>query len=284
MDRLRRSLSLAPLAFALPALADDEMARLEREVGGRIGFCAIDGSTGQVLLSHRADESFAMCSTFKLLLAAAVLAEVDAGRLKLDQRIAFGLQDLRSHAPVTGTALGDKAHVELTVAQLCAAIVHVSDNPAANLLLERIQGPAGLTRFLRELGDDVTRLDRWELELNSNLPGDPRDTTSPAAMAESTRKLLLGERLSKASRDRLTTWLRESSTGLQRLRAGLPVGWKAGDKTGTGARGAVNDVAVAWPPGRAPVVMACYLDGSSRLTAELQGVHARLARLLTQVP
>lgn len=169
----------------------------------------------------------------------------------------------------------------MTVEELCAAAVELSDNPAANLLLAQIGGPAGLTRYLRSIGDEVTRLDRNELALNSNLRGDPRDTTTPYAMAHSVAGLVTGDVLSAAAREKLQSWLRASPTGARRIRAGIPRSWTAGDKTGTGANGAVNDVAVLWPPGRAPIVVAVYMSESSRPVAELEPLHAESAQAIS---
>jgi len=170
----------------------------------------------------------------------------------------------------------------LSIRELCAAAVELSDNVAANLLLPLIGGPAGLTAFMRESGDTVTRLDRNEPELNSNLPDDLRDTSSPRALVESMQRLLLGPRLAAPSRAALIAWLTNSRTGLQRLRAGLPADWRAGDKTGTGPRGAVNDAAIAWPAGRAPILIAVLMSGSPHPAALLGEAHAQIARLVAQ--
>jgi len=258
-----------------PAPADP-LARLEQRVGGRIGVFALDAGTG-ASLEHRADERFAMCSTFKWTLAAAVLASVDRGQLRLAQPVAYGETDLLGHAPVA------RAHVaegRMTVEDLARAAVVVSDNTAANLLLAQIGGPPGLTRFFREIGDTVTRLDRDEPTLNTNAPGDPRDTTTPRAMALALRAVLTGDVLSPASRDRLTRWLVECETGLARLRAGLPTGWRVGDKTGTGANGACNDVAIAWPPAGGTWLIAAYMSESAAPPAELNAAHAEIGRLV----
>jgi beta-lactamase class A len=168
----------------------------------------------------------------------------------------------------------------MSVRDLCAATVTVSDNPAANILLAAIDGPAGLTQFMRSIGDRVTRLDRTELELNTNLPGDPRDTTTPQAIANSMEKVLLGDVLSTQSRLQLIAWLRQSTTGMRRLRAGLPAHWKVGDKTGTGANGATNDVMIAWPPGRSAVIAAVYLSESTQPVSALEQAHAAIGRVL----
>lgn len=246
--------------------------------GNRLGVAVIDTGTGR-RWSYQGDQRFAMASTFKVVLAAAILAKVDAGRMSLSQEIPYSAADMVSHAPVTQANL---AAGRLSVGRLCQAIVEVSDNPAANLLLRPIGGPQGLTAFIRASGDGITRLDRYETELNENLPGDPRDTTTPIAMAGLLRTLLVGDRLSPDSRARLIGWMVGASTGLDRLRAGFPAGWRVGDKTGSGARGAHNDVAIAWPPGagRAPLIIASYLDAPDHDAARRNATHAAVARIV----
>lgn len=234
----------------------------------------LDTQTGREL-GHREDERFAMASTFKWVLAACVLAAVDRGELRLEESIPFGSADLLEHAPVAREHVGEGV---LSVEDLLEAAVVVSDNTAANLLLQKIGGPAGLTTFVRSLGDQVTRLDRMEPELNENAPGDPRDTTSPRAMVGLAQRLLLGETLRASSRERLLSWLVACATGRNRLRAGLPADWKAGDKTGGGAHAAVNDVAIAWPLGQRPILIASYLSEGFADLPELEAVHAEVAR------
>jgi beta-lactamase class A len=241
--------------------------------GGRLGIAALDTGSGRWLL-HDENGRYAMASTFKLALAGAILAEVEQGRLGLDQELAFGRADLVPYAPVIEANL---ERGRLPVRRLCAAIVEVSDNAAANILLARIGGPQGLTRFVRAAGDPVTRLDRTETELNTNLPGDPRDTTSPAAMVGLMRALLLDGPLSPDSRGRLMGWMEGATTGLQRLRAGFPAGWRVGDKTGNGANGAANDIAFAIPPGRAPILIACYQSGGTAERPARDALHAAVA-------
>lgn len=244
--------------------------------GARMGVAARDTGSGRTIGTD-VNARYAMASTFKALLAAAVLAAVDAGRLRRDQPVRFSASDVLEYAPVVKANL---SRGTLTLEALCAAAVEVSDNSAANLLLDRIGGPAGLTRFLRDQGDAVTRLDRTEPALNENLPGDPRDTTTPAAMIASMQSLLVGRTLSEASGTRLEGWMTTSGTGLARLRAGLPAGWRAGDKTGTGARGANNDIAIVRPPGRAPILIASYQDGGDAPLAVRNAAHASVARLV----
>ncbi|HEU4580268.1 MAG TPA: class A beta-lactamase [Polyangiaceae bacterium] len=266
----------APPGASAPRAAAADSApfgAIEQRVGGRVGVCALDLQTGR-RWAQRADERFAMCSTFKWLLAAQVLAQVDQGQLRLEQRVAYGAGDLLEYAPVTREQVGGGS---LSVEELARAAVVVSDNTAANLLLAQLGGPASLTRFCRALGDATSRLDRTEPDLNSNQPGDDRDTTSPAAMVELMRRILCGTVLSPAGRERLVGWLRACETGHQRLRAGLPADWQVGDKTGTGNHGACNDVAIAVPPGQSPVLLAVYLSESAAGLEVLQSAHREVA-------
>ena len=232
----------------------DRCARIERGVHGRLGVAVLDTAAG-MLSGHRLDERFPMCSTFKFLAAALVLARVDAGQEQLDRRVLITKADLLDWAPVTGKHLGQA----LSVAELCEAAITVSDNPAANLLLASVGGPAGVTAFARRIGDDATRLDRTEPALSESRPGDPRDTSTPRAMAQTLRTLLLGTALSERSRARLVQWMTATSTGAARLPAGLPPGWRIAHKTGSGRLGTTNDVGVLWPPGHAPWVVVSYL-------------------------
>ncbi|WP_284614692.1 class A beta-lactamase [Aquabacterium humicola] len=238
----------------------DPWARIEATSGGRLGIAVLDTATGR-LDGHRLDERFPMASTFKWLVAALVLQRVDHALEQLERRIRYGREVLIAHSPVTERHAGAEG---ITVRALCEAIVTVSDNAGANLLLDSFGGPAALTRFARSLGDGMTRLDRRELALNEARPGDPRDTTTPRAMAGLLNRAVLGDVLSPASRALLVQWLEAARTGLTRLRAALPADWRAGDKTGSGQRGTSNDVAVFWPPQRAPLVVAAYLTGSDR--------------------
>ncbi len=266
----------APVASAPSRHTEDPFAGVEAAVGGRVGVFALD--TGSLeALAHRPDERFAMCSTFKWALAAAVLARVDHGDDTLGRRVAYSERELLEYAPVT------RAHAAvgyMTVEALAAAAVTVSDNTAANLLLQTMGGPAGLTRFFRAHGDNVTRLDRSEPALNTNLPGDPRDTTSPRAMVGAMRRVLTGDALSAASRARLLGWLEACRTGRDKLRAGLPSGWVAGDKTGSGEHGASNDVAIVWPPRRRPILIAAYLSGGSKAPRARDAAHAEIGRIV----
>lgn len=254
----------------------EALARLEARVGGRIGVFAVDTRTGKSL-GFRPDERFAMCSTFKWVLAATVLAQVDAGRLTLGERIPYGPADLLEYAPITGAHVAQGA---MTVEALTRATVIVSDNTAANLLLARLGGPSAVTQFARSHGDGVTRLDRNEPALNAPPPGDSRDTTTPRAMVELMRRVLVGGGLRAGSRDRLLGWLRDCETGKKRLRAGLPRDWIVGDKTGSGPRGAFNDVAIAWPPGRPPILVAAYMSDSKSPMESLNAAHAEIGRLV----
>jgi len=236
-----------------------DFAKIEADIRGRLGVAALDTLT-QARVAHRADERFPMCSTFKLLAGAAVLARVDAGKERLDRRIRFEARDVVVYSPITKEGAGGEG---MSLAELCEAAMTVSDNTAGNLLLATLGGPAGLTAYARSLGDAVTQLDRIEPDLNEAIAGDPRDTTSPAAMLSNLHALVLGNALTASSKDQLTRWLLGNKTGNTRLRAGLPSGWRVGDKTGSGERGTTNDVGVIWPQERAPVLVSIYLTGTS---------------------
>jgi beta-lactamase class A len=257
-----------------PGVADLE--DIERRLRGRLGVAALDVASGR-RLTLREHERFPMCSTFKWLLAAQVLARVDAGQEQLDRTIAYDDRDLLDYAPITRARVAAGA---MPVEDLCDAIVRHSDNTAANLLLATVGGPAGLTAYCRTIGDTVTRLDRMEPDLNSALPGDPRDTTTPSAMVSSLRSVLLGDLLSAASRERLIRWLVGNTTGDAKLRAGLPDSWRIGDKTGMGANGATNDVAIAWPRADKPVLIASYLTGTDAPVGDRNAALADVARVV----
>ncbi|MFF2049403.1 L2 family extended-spectrum class A beta-lactamase [Stenotrophomonas bentonitica] len=248
-----------PLPSPQPAVAAKDFAALEAASGGRLGVTLLNTGTGW-RTGNRQDERFPMCSTFKFVLSAAVLHLADQGRLALDQRIPVRQQDMLSHAPVTTRHIGK----DVTVRDLCRATMITSDNPAANLLLGVVGGPAGVTAFLRANGDAVTRNDRLEPEMNRFTPGDPRDTTSPAAMAASLQRFVLGDVLKPASRQQLADWLIDNETGDARLRAGLSKAWRVGDKTGSNGEDTTNDIAILWPlAGGAPWVLTSYLQGAT---------------------
>lgn len=276
---------VAPLghrAAAAPApdAATARIAAIEQRNGGRLGVAMLDTASGQSVL-HRPDERFAMCSTFKLLAAAAVLRQVDVGDERLDRMIPYGSEDLLAYAPVTKTHVGEGG---MRLGALCAAAIDWSDNTAANLILRTLGGPAGWTRYVRSLGDAVTRLDRDEPTLNTAIAGDPRDTTSPRAMLDDMRAVLLGTQLSPASRAQLADWLIADRVGGPRLRAGLPASWRVGDKTGSGDNATANTLAILWPPARPPILVAVYYTGGPGSADARNAVHAEIGRLIaTQV-
>ena len=219
-----------------------EAARIEKNVKGRLGIAVLGVNSG-TRFSYREAERFPLCSTFKLLAAACVLRHIDRGTQKLDRRVVFGRGDLVTYSPVTEKHTGGG----MTIAELCEAAITLSDNTAGNLILASIGGPQGFTNFVRSLGDNVTRLDRIETALNEATPGDPRDTTTPGMMAEDIRQLLFGDALQAQSKEQLKAWLLASKTGGDRMLAGLPEGWRVGDKTGTGGHDSTNDAGVIWP-------------------------------------
>lgn len=273
---------LSRASHASPSVDDPVLSTIravERRLGARLGVALRDVQTGRTW-SHRADERFPMCSTFKVLAAAAILARVDAGTETLDRRVPVTPADLVPYAPVTEKAVGKS----LSLAELCAAAITLSDNAAANLILRALEGPEGLTRFLRGLGDTLTRLDRWEPDLNEATPGDPRDTTTPEAMIADLDRLLLGDALRPASRAQLAAWLSANKTGDTKVRAGVPATWRVGDKTGSGGHGSNNDSGILWPPAmpqpRKPILFAIYMTETKASLADKNAGMADIARAL----
>ena len=247
-------LSLSSRAFAqFSSDATHQFAELEAKFNARLGLFALDTATGSHI-QHRAVERFPLLSTFKIMAVAAVLKRSEREAELLNQRIRYGKNNLVTYSPITENHLDDG----MKVGELCAAALQYSDNTAANLLLRLIGGPRALTRFARATGNDSFRLDRWETALNAAIPGDARDTATPEAMARSLRNFTLGNALSPTSRAQFIEWLTGNTTGDKRIRAAVPATWRVGDKTGSGDYGSANDIAVIFPPNRAPIVLAIY--------------------------
>jgi beta-lactamase class A len=268
---LLASPALARQAAPITALTD-----YERGSRGHIGVYAKNLRTGSEV-TWRAEERFVMCSTFKASLAACVLANVDRGKARLDELIAYGPADLMEWAPVATQNVKKGA---MSVADMCEAAVELSDNTCANALLARIGGPFALTAFWRSIGDTVSRLDHNEPQLNRTPLGDPHDTTTPAAMAGNLHRFILGNVLSPNSRERLTGWMLGCRTGDNRLRAGLPKDWKVGDKTGNNGRDAAGDIAVTWSAHGDPVLTCAYTRGGSPTPDQVDKVFAEIGRFV----
>jgi len=220
-----------------------------------VGFSAYDLESGQ-RWKYQADERFAMSSTFKTLACAALLHRVDAGQENLERAVSFSESDLVTYSPITEKYAGGQT---MTLSDLCEAALTMSDNTAANLILRSLGGPEKVTSFARSLGDDVTRLDRWETELNEAVPGDNRDTTTPNAMVKNLQSLLLGDALSGKPREQLHDWLKRNQVADGLFRAVVPEGWIVADRTGAGGFGSRSITAIIWPPERQPIVVALYL-------------------------
>lgn len=258
----RLVLPLMLLGAALPAsgqAADGEIIaaakRLEQKLGMRVGLSVIDTGRGTVV-AYRETERFAMASTFKSLACAAALSGGDA---VLEQTTRVTKADLRPHSPVTETRVG----TNLSTRELCEITLRTSDNAAANAILKVLGGPAEVTSFLRGIGDTTTRLDRYEPELNEAKPGDPRDTTTPQAMAQTLERLLVGDALAPAARDQLEAWMSANAVADSLLRSKLPKGWQIADRSGAGGHGTRGVIAVVRPPGAQPLVIAIYMDGKT---------------------
>jgi len=256
----------APKAPPAPSVtANAAMAELEAKSGGRLGAFVLDTASGK-MTGHRHDELFGMCSTFKLVLAAAVLERGDKGLLALEMTLRYGEADMVPNSPVTRENLGKGA---MRVIDLAEATQKTSDNTAANLLIRHLGGPAAVTTIFRKWGDAVTRLDRYETEMNNVPPGEVRDTTSPGEFARTMAKLLVDDDILKlVSRQKLVQWMVDTRTGSKRIRAGLPASWKSGDKTGTANSPNYNnkthDVAIFWPPARPPVIVTSYYEADGK--------------------
>lgn len=286
----RRGFLCATLAWALAAAAgpaaalpfmsdirdglDTALADLEARSGGRLGVAILDAGSG---MSHawRGEERFLMASTFKALLAGAVLVRVDRGEESLAREVEIRPEDLVEYAPAVEPFVGRA----MSVGALCEGAVTLSDNAAANLLLGTMGGPEGFTSILWSLGDAVTRLDRVEPGLNDGGVGDLRDTSTPLAFLGTMERMLLGDALRPASREQLLAWLVANQTGDDRIRAGVPEGWAVGDKTGTSGQGDVHDVAILLPPGGAPLLVVAFLSGTTRAAAEINVIHAEIGAL-----
>ncbi len=275
------AMALARSGAALADGSNDPVTRVlaeaERRLAARLGAVIVDTGSGKQW-QHRPAERFPMCSTFKVLAAGAVLTRVDQNLESLDRRVRFEVSDVVTYSPVTKARAGDPG---MTLAELCEAAITQSDNTAGNLLLRSIGGPPALTAYARSLGDQVTRLDRWETALNEAKPDDSRDTTTPEAMAANLRTLTLGPALSEASRARLVGWLVANKTGGAKLRAGLPKDWRVGDKTGGGDQGTMNDIAVIWPTARKPLIAAIYM---TQTTASFDDRNAAFAEIARSIP
>jgi beta-lactamase class A len=279
----RRSLvglivAAASASPARSASAQRTLKAIHKKIGGRLGVHVLDSQSGR-RIGYDDDARYAMASTFKLSLAAALLWQADRGAFPLTRAMSIRREDVIQHSPSVAAKLATGA-TEMSIQELCAAIVVHSDNAAANILLKGIGGPPAFTQFMRSIGDDVTRLDRMELELNSNTPGDERDTTTPRAMVDSMLRIFTQDVLTVPARAMLIDWMVQSKTGADRVRAGLPQGWQSGDKTGTGQNGAVNDLVITYPPGRRPILMAVYMSGSQLDTRALNAAHAEIGALV----
>jgi beta-lactamase class A len=278
----RRTLLVAAASLAMrPGIAQeapDAITIYEHETGGRVGLYVENLATGRKI-AWRADERFVMCSTFKASLAACVLSRVDRGEEHLEAMVPFTDKDMQSYAPVAKQHFAKR---EMSIEQMCEGAVELSDNTCANLLLARLGGPSALTAFWRSTGDSVTQLDHNEPELNFSPPGDPHDTTTPAAMAGNLQRFVLGKVLSAESRDRLTGWMVDCKTGGNRLRGGLPKDWKIGDKTGNNGKDATGDIAVVWPKPDVAILVSAYTQGGSPTPAQQEALFAEIGRMVAQ--
>ena len=252
------------------------VARIAAEIDAHVGFAAYDSESEQSW-EYQGDQRFALSSTFKTLACAALLHRVDAGQESLERAVSFSKSDLVTYSQITETHAGAQP---MTLSDLCEAALTMSDNTAANLVLRALGGPEKVTSFVRGLGDDVTRLDRWETELNEAVPDENRDTTTPNAMVKNLQSLLLGDALSEKSRDQLRDWLTRNQVADGFFRAAVPEGWVVADRTGAGGFGLRSITAIIWPPEREPIVVALYLTQTEASFSERNEAIAELGKAI----
>ncbi len=254
-----------------------KLENLENSSGGRIGISAFDTVTNKHF-NFRSEERFPFCSTFKAVLAAAILKEASTNAQLLSKHIPIDKETVQSagYSPITSK------HVDtgMTVSELCAATLQYSDNPAANLLIKELGGLGTVNKFTKAIGDDSFRLDRWEPDLNTAIPGDIRDTTTPAAMEKTLRSVVFGDVLNPKQREQIQHWLRGNTTGASRIKAGVHNDWIVGDKTGTGDYGTSNDIAILWPPNRAPIVIVVYFTQKEKEARPREAIVAEATKIV----
>lgn len=248
---------------------------LESKSGGRLGVTVIDTSDGSEY-SWRGNERFPLCSTSKVMAVAAILKKNESDHSLPGKKIHINKNDMVNYNPITQKYIGSS----MTVAELSAAALQYSDNAAMDKLLAYLGGPQQATHFARTIGDKAFRLDRKEPELNTAIPDDARDTTTPSAMADTLNKLVLGTALKGEQRARLSEWMKGNTTGANSIKAGLPVDWIVADKTGSGDYGTTNDIAVIWPKNKAPIILTAYFTQNDKDAAARKDVLASAAKLV----
>ncbi|UYO75169.1 class A beta-lactamase [Halomonas qinghailakensis] len=281
---MRAALSTCLLLASASVMAHEdsitaELGRIEHALDARIGFAAHHLATGQ-RWEVNADERFAMSSTFKTLACGALLAQVDEGQLALETEVSFEESELVTYSPVTEQYAG---HQPMTLFELCDATMTTSDNTAANLVLQALGGPESITAFARSMDDPVTRLDRFETELNEATPGDERDTTTPNAMLATLEKLVLGEVLSGESRQQLEDWMKGNTVADSLFRAAMPFDWVIADRTGAGGYGSRSITAIIWPPQQVPMVVVFYITETEASFDARNAAIASLGEVIQEV-
>ncbi len=256
---------------------EEQLNTLEKYSQGRLGVALINTEDNSQI-TYRGEERFAMASTSKVMAVAAVLKASEKQAGLLDKNITIKKSDLVAYSPITEKHLT----TGMTLAELSAATLQYSDNTAMNKILDYLGGPAKVTQFARSINDVTYRLDRKEPELNTAIHGDPRDTTSPIAMAKSLQALTLGDALGQSQRQQLVTWLKGNTTGDNSIKAGLPKHWVVGDKTGSGDYGTTNDIAVIWPENHAPLILVVYFTQQEQDAKYRKDIIAKAAEIVTK--
>lgn len=287
LSRLLIIMSFIPIAnssngpqinnMALTDATQAKLAKLEAQYNGRLGVVAIN-TANNAQIQYRADERFPFCSTSKVMTVVAILKQSERQTNLLQKSIKYSQQDVDK----SGNAPISKNHLlkVMSVNDLCQAAIDYSDNTAMNLLIKTLGGPQAVTSYARSIQDNKFSLNRWEPELNTAIPGDNRDTTTPYAMGNSLKQLVLGNALESDQQQQLVTWMKNNTTGNLRIRAGISKDWAVADKTGTGAYGTTNDIGVVWPTGCAPIILVIYFTQYKKDSAPRDEVIAAATKIL----
>ena len=271
------AISFIAVSLSAPENIQGKLSELEAVSGGRLGISAIN-TANNMRIQYRAEERFPMNCTSKVIGVSAILKESINNPSLLQQKVTYTKQDveLAGWSPITQQHITEG----MTIDQLCGAAIMQSDNTAMNILMDKLGGLNAANRFLRSLGDNTSHFDRlWPAEASS-IPGDLRDTSTPAAMEKTFQQLVLGDTLASFQREQLQFWLKNSATGGSRIRAGTPQSWVVGDKTGTGSYGTTNDIAIIWPPNCQPIIIAIYFTQNKKDASLREDVVASATKMM----
>lgn len=270
-------LSFSSIILAETSAVNSAIEHAKKQLGAKVGVSVLDGK-GEQLFSYNSDQRFPLMSTFKTLACAKLLHDNQINNGMMDKVYPIKADAILEYAPV----FKDKVGTEVSLKEACFATMTTSDNSAANLVLSHIGGPAGVTKFLIDNGDNVTRLDRIEPLLNEAIPGDKRDTTTPYAMNKTITNLVLGNALNDTSKQQLNDWMKANKVSNGLLRSVLPKGWEIADRSGAGGHGSRGITAVVWNEQQQPLVISIYLTGTKASIPERDKEIAQIGQAILQ--